>query len=227
MCGRFSQGREQTELEQRFGFQAPPGLISPRYNLAPRQECPLVIQEGGARALRLMNWGLLPAWAREQAGFKRPINARAETVASQPMFRQAFGRRRGLALADGFYEWAPAAPGQAKQPWYFFRADRAPFALAGLWESWTTPQGQPFLSFVIVTTAANSLLGRIHQRMPVILPPQAEAAWLDPGLDDPARLLPLLTPLPAAQMAGHPVSPEVNRPASQGEALTRPWAPLV
>lgn len=224
MCGRFSQSATPEAIAQAFGLAEVPSL-APRYNLAPSQEIP-VIRLGpgdGARHLTLARWGLVPGWTKDPATAPRPINARAETAAEKPTFRDALRHRRCLIPADGFYEWA--RNGDRKQPMRFTLKDGALFAFAGLCERWQAPDGTLLETAAILTTEANAVVKPVHDRMPVILAPGAYEAWLDPGLRDPAALMPLLAPYPAPEMRVYPVSPRVNATASEGPELITPQEP--
>jgi putative SOS response-associated peptidase YedK len=218
MCGRYTETAAFEELARRFGIEIEEGdndeLIA-RYNVAPSQPVPIVVARDGHRRLRTARWGLRPLWGRDSR--LAPINARAESVASSPMFRDALRRTRCLIPADGFYEWQAVAGLKRKQPWYLRLRGGGLFAFAGLY----TPPGRDAevpATCAIITTTPNELAGRIHDRMPVILEPDAEAAWLDPGLDV-AALLPFLRPLPAERMEAYPVSSLVSSPNNDGPAL--------
>lgn len=175
--------------------------------------------------LRLMRWGLVPAWAKEASIGHRMINARAETVAEKPSFRRAFESRRCLAPADGFYEWRKLEGSRAKIPMRFVLKSREPFAFAGLWDIWRKPDSGELRSFTIITTAANELLRPIHDRMPVILRPEDEEKWLDPGLSDPNRLSSFLKTYPAEEMEAYEVSTRVNSPKNDDPACLTPAQP--
>ena len=207
MCGRYTQSKDLLTLEIRFGFTAPGTVVSPRYNVAPMQNAPVVVLEQGEKRLRMMRWGLVPFWAKDESLASKLINARAETIAEKPSFRQALVKRRCLVLADGFYEWANRE-GQ-KLPYYFYLREGGPFAIAGLFEQRALESGDTLTTFTIITTQANDLLQSVHHRMPVILAPEDEAKWLDPSASL-EMLLALLTPHPADQMAAHEVSQLVN-----------------
>ena len=235
MCGRFTLTTDPGVVARRFG--APPtqgGGTTPRYNVAPTQTVVTVTAEG-ERRLEQMRWGLVPRWARSPEIGNRLINARAETLAEKPAFREALRRRRALIPADGFYEWAtlsgPGAQdgtrgrprGQRKQPLHVRLRSGEPFAFAGLWEEWAPPEGGPPLrTCTIVTTAPNALMATFHHRMPVILSPAAEELWLDPQVTDPERLLPLLTPYPPEAMEAYPVSQAVNSVGNDSAQLLLP-----
>ena len=188
------------------------GEHAPRYNIAPSQGI-LVVRAApdgvdGAREAAVLRWGLVPSWAKDPDIGNRMINARAETVAEKPSFRAAFRRRRCLVPATGFYEWQ-AANGP-KTPYNIGMADGGLFAMAGLWEHWTAPDGAAVETCAILTTEANELLRPIHARMPVIVAPGDFDLWLDPALAMPELLEPLLRPFDPAAMAAHPVSRHVN-----------------
>jgi putative SOS response-associated peptidase YedK len=168
----------------------------------------------------LLRWGLIPSWADDPRIGNRLINARAETVATKPAFRRAFKERRCLLLVDGFFEWQRQA--RRKQPFYIRLCDGRPFAFAGLWEQWEGSEGTTVQSCTILTTTSNDLVGGIHHRMPVILSPTHYDRWLDPGLQEPAVLQPLLRPYPADEMTAYPVSPRVNSPANDSPECTEP-----
>ena len=162
------------------------------------------------RRLVQVKWGLIPFWAKDTSIGNRLINARGESAAEKPAFRAAFKSRRCLVPADGFYEWKKRK-GDQKQPYLVRNADGSPFAFAGLWESWTGPEGEIIESCTILTTDANDLTQPIHDRMPVILKPEDYDLWLDPEVKDPKLLKPLLRPYPSEEMIAEPVSPKVNK----------------
>jgi putative SOS response-associated peptidase YedK len=220
MCGRFSQHSELMVLADRFDTPMPAMDFQPRYNLAPSQDALVVIQDSD-RHLISMRWGLVPAWAKDPHATPRPINARSEDAASKPIFRHAYRRRRCLVPADGFYEWRPAA-GKGKAPMLFCLRDRAPFAMAGLYESWHGPEGPELLTFTILTMAANDVVRPVHDRMPVMLLPENEAPWLDPDQHDPEALARLVQPYPGQRMEAYQVSTAVNSPINEGAKLIEP-----
>jgi len=223
VCGRFTQTKELAALEKRFGLEPGGPQLRPRYNLAPGQEAAVVI--GRPPRLLMMRWGLVPPWADGPSFGYKTINARAETLADKPVFAGPLRRSRCLVAADGFYEWQPAGKGRARQPWWLGLPGRKLFAMAGLWEAWAEEGEDKLLSFTIVTTQANELVSPVHGRMPVMLSPEDEAAWLDSGITDPGQLLPLLRPFPSDQMEGHPVSPLVNSVQNDSPECIRPVAP--
>jgi putative SOS response-associated peptidase YedK len=189
-------------------------VLAPRYNIAPTQSV-IVVGDDGERYLKQMRWGLIPSWAKDESIGNRMINARAETIAEKPAFRAALKKRRCLIPADGFYEWKKGETSKApKQPFCIRLKSKEPFGFAGLWEHWTSPDGEEVLSCTIITTEVNELLKEVHHRMPVILPREAEAVWLDPKIQDTDKLLPLLKPYPSDEMEFYPVDRIVNSPAN-------------
>ncbi|RME66935.1 MAG: SOS response-associated peptidase [Verrucomicrobia bacterium] len=212
MCGRYTLKTDPGRIEKHFGLDHLPPL-KPRYNLAPTQEG-LVIRPGdhpGTRTAALLRWGLIPHWARDTASLPLLINARSETAATRPAFRDALRHRRCLVPADGFYEWARRDG--TKRPFRFVIGDDELFAMAGLWDRWHPPGAPPdqaIETFTILTTAANEVLAPYHDRMPVILAPDFYDDWLNPMLTAPDAIERLLKPCPATHMAAHAVSPRVN-----------------
>jgi putative SOS response-associated peptidase YedK len=227
MCGRFTLRAPASVIAEQFMlFELPP--FAARFNIAPTQLAPVIrLQPGLAvqqRELVWLRWGLVPSWANDPAIGNRLINARAETAAQKPAFRTAFQRRRCLIVADGFYEWQRT--GRAKQPYFIrFRDDR-PFALAGLWETWEGPDHSALETCTILTTEPNELVGPIHDRMPVILPPEVISAWLDPATGDWRGLTKLLTPCAAAPMEAYPVGNLVNNPRQDSAGCIEPFRAL-
>ena len=218
MCGRYYLISPAEIVATRFhAGEAPP--LRPRYNLTPQQEAPVVV-DGGTRRVVLMKWGLVPFWSKEAAAGARMINARAETAPEKPSFRGPFRKQRALVPADGFYEWK--REGERKRPFALRLASGEPFAMAGLWDRWRAPDGAELLTFTILTTSANPLVAAVHDRMPVILPPESEAAWLDPK-SLPEALKALLVPY-AGRMEAIPVSLAVNNPRNDGPDLLNPLA---
>lgn len=190
--------------------------LEPRYNIAPSQEVPVVRVAEGARMLALAQWGLVPSWAKELEKLPRPINAKAETSATKPMFRQAYRKSRILVPADCFYEWQTRAG--RKQPYLIHMNDGAPFGMGGLLEHWGTP-GADLLTFTILTTVANELMAGIHDRMPVIIKPEHYDAWLDPQLTDTAKIQPLIESYPSDRMETYPISTRVNSPKNDSPEI--------
>lgn len=214
MCGRYTITSPAKVIAEVLGIDEPIDL-APRYNVCPGQDVPVVRVRRGEekRSLDLLRWGLVPWFAKEPGPAARMINARAETAATSPAFRDALRERRCLVPADGFYEWqAQGGPRGPKQAFWLHRPDGKPFAFAGLWERWKGKDGTRIESCTILTTAPNELVRPIHDRMPVILPPDAFDLWLDRDVHDVERLRPLLAPLPASELVATPVSSWVNDP---------------
>ncbi len=224
MCGRYTLKTPNPRLQELFGLQDLPHLV-PRFNIAPTQSVFAIRAADSAAALReavMLRWGLIPFWAKDVAIGNTMINARAETVAEKPSFRQAFLKRRCLIPADGFFEWEKLANGK-KQPWWIRMQDEEPFAMAGLWESWSpktrtelTDDGNPHAqktvqSCTILTINANTDMQSLHDRMPVILPVDAWDAWLNPTTEK-AALQALLKPFEDGHLIRSEVSTIVNRP---------------
>lgn len=220
MCGRYFQQRSSGDIARYFGTtNATPNLV-PSFNRAPTQDGLVVRRhpETGARHLDALRWGLVPRWAKDASGGARMMNARSESVADKPAFRDAFRKRRGIAVADGFYEWQVLGP-RAKQPFAVAMADGAPMPLAALWEGWRAPDGTILRTFTILTTEAAPELSILHDRMPVILPPDAWDAWLGAEEADDAALLSLCRPYPRQGLAVWPVGPRVGRVAENDPGL--------
>jgi putative SOS response-associated peptidase YedK len=233
MCGRFTLRTPLKDVVELFDLalfdSALPldfseASLPPRYNIAPSQQvaCVRFDAERQRRTLDWLQWGLIPRWADDPAIGNRMINARGETVATKPAFREAFRRRRCLLPADGFYEWKRQAGG--KQPYYIQLQDKRPFAFAGLWEHWR--HGELAIdSCTIITTAANALVSSLHDRMPVILDPSSYQAWLDPQYEDRESLEKLLIAYPTDRMTVEPVSRAVNNPRNDSPRCIEPAAP--
>jgi putative SOS response-associated peptidase YedK len=224
MCGRFSLATHPDQLARQFELADVPDL-APHYNVAPTQDVAVVRSSSGAapRELVLMRWGLVPYWAKSLSIGSRMINARCETVATLPAFRDAFARRRCLIPADGFFEWIAA--GGVKQPYWIHPSDGGVWGFAGVWERWRPPEGPPVLSCAIVTTPANGYIAALHDRMPAVIGPADYEKWLDVRHHDPAELAPLLTPLPDAALEAVPVSTRVNKPDHDDASLLTPTGP--
>jgi putative SOS response-associated peptidase YedK len=218
MCGRFSRASGREALSDEFpGVQLGESEFRPRYNIAPSQTVEAIIRDEGAQRLAPMRWGFTPSFVKDPT--VAPINARAETVAASPMFRQAFRRGRCLVVADGFYEWRK--DGRGKTPHFIHLRSGRPFGFAGIWSSAPAAVGTTLPTCAIITCAPNELLARIHNRMPVILSAAARDRWLDPRVEE-AELLGLLIPLPSEAMEAYAVSRVVNSPRNDVPECVRP-----
>lgn len=191
MCGRYTQTATPAELQARFGLRPPGFPVPPRYNLAPTQEGPVVVEDSG-RELRMMRWGLVPSWAKDPSIGPKLINARAEAAGEKPSFRRSLERRRCLVPADGWFEWVSPANAKTKTPYRITLKGRGVFAFAGLWDEWISPQREVLRSYAILTVDALPSLNHLHHRMPLVLRPEDEALWLAPDLP-PAGAAALLT----------------------------------
>ena len=217
MCGRFAFYSPHEAVIRLFGVAAAPE-IEPRWNIAPTQFIATVREPGGPREVAMLYWGLVPSWAKDKSIGARMINARSETLGEKPSFRNAFRRRRCLILADGYYEWQRA--GAVKQPYFIAFTDGQPFGMAGLWERWRDPAtGEPLESCCIVTTSPAHTVAHVHDRMPVIVPPDAYSEWLDPGNEATDRLARLFEPCGRPDLQARPVSRRVNDARNQGRDL--------
>ena len=216
MCGRFAFFAPPEAIARQFGV-AEPLLLEPRYNISPTQPVPVIRWDRDAvPSLDMLRWGLIPHWAKDPAIGNRMINARAETVAEKPAFREAFMRRRCLVLASGFYEWAQTPSG--KRPFFISRSGQEIIAFAGLWERWRSDADQIEESCVIITTEASSSLAEGHYRMPVRLPTGAQKRWLTEGAT-PADCLAVLRSRGEARLEIRPVDKTVNDPSNEGAEL--------
>jgi len=218
MCGRYTVITPAPALAQRFGAPSPTGPApAPTYNAAPSQALP-ILTNAAPRQIQLVPCGLVPAWSRDPSAGPKPINARAETLAEKPSFRQLLQRHRCLVLADSFYEWQATERG--KIPHRIMLADEQPFAFAGLWDEWVDrATGEVRPTFTIITTEPNELMARLHNRMPVILPgPEAERAWLADDLS-PARHQALLVPFDTRLMKEYAITTRVNSPANNDASV--------
>lgn len=222
MCGRFTLTVDPADLKEAFYWvNFGNADFSPRYNIAPTQGVPVVTNDGGKK-LDFFTWGLVPFWAKDPSIGSRMINARSETLAEKPSFRSAYRRRRCLILADGFYEWQKVTGSKIKIPNYIRLKSGSPFAFAGLWEDWHSPDGSQILSTTIITTEPNELMKSIHNRMPVILPESAYELWLDPADKTPRQLQHILQPYPSEGMEAYPVSRLVNSPSNDTSDCIQP-----
>jgi putative SOS response-associated peptidase YedK len=220
MCGRYAITTAPEAMRRMFGYPEQPNF-PPRYNVAPTQPIPIVRVAEGGRHFALVRWGLLPAWVKDPKAFTLLINGRSDTINEKPAFRNAMKRRRCLIPADGFYEWK--RDGAVKRPFYIRRRGGGLVAFAGLWETWVGPNGEELDTAAIVTTDANAVLRPIHDRMPVILPEDAYAAWLDCTNVDAKEASRLLVPAPDDLMEAYEISPAVNRVANDGPDIQEPY----
>ena len=218
MCGRFTQERATSELAEIFEAEDLADLPGARFNVAPTDEAAVVVQRSDRRAVTRYHWGMIPHWAEDPRIGSRMFNARAETLASSPAFRDAFARKRCLVPVDSFYEWR--REGSLRVPFRIVRDDGRPLALAGLWAGWHDDDtGEVRRTFTIVTSGPNSLMRPIHNRMPVLVPPEAWDRWLDPALSNPAQLQGLLQPIEDDHLELYEVSRLVNNVRNDGPDL--------
>ncbi|CAH0314145.1 SOS response-associated peptidase [Peribacillus simplex] len=209
MCGRFTLFTDIEEIKERFDIQGSfDGEYQFSYNIAPSQSVLSVINDGARNRLGYLRWGLIPFWAKdEKVGYKM-INARAETIAEKASYKNAYKKKRCLIIADSFYEWKKTP--ERKIPMRIKLKNHAPFGMAGLWESWKSPEGISIYSCSVITTVPNEIMTSIHDRMPVILKPEDEKDWLNPSINDPAYLQQYLKSFDSEQMEAFEVSTDVN-----------------
>ena len=219
MCGRYAIITDPKAIREMFGYAEMPNF-PPRYNVAPTQPVPVVRLAEGKREFALLRWGLIPGWVKDPRSFSLLINARGESVLDKPAFRNAMKRRRCLLPADGFYEWK--REGESKRPYFVRLKSRQPMAFAGLWESWAGPNGEEMETVAIVTTTASRSIAHIHERMPVIIAPEAFDFWLDGARVDGETASALIQPARDALIEAYEVSPAVNRTANDSPALIEP-----
>ncbi len=243
MCGRYASSRRPEDLVEEFEIDSNEvkETLAPDYNVAPTKEVYAVVERPPSkekerppqRQLRVLNWGLVPSWAKDPSIGNRMINARMETVAEKPAYKKAFAVRRCLLPADGYYEWYTTsqktkAGKPLKQPFFIHPADGGVMALAGLYEIWRDPtrdDDDPHRfrwTCTVLTTSAEDDLGHIHDRMPLLVEPERYGAWLDPTVSDPEDLLSLLVPAAPGRLQAHPVSTEVNNVRNNGPDLVEP-----
>lgn len=223
MCGRFTLTQDiqtvaRTIMNPRT-IAIPPTLqVVPRYNIAPTQDIVTVINNGSLH-VDMLRWGLIPSWSKEEKVGFRMINTRAETLAEKPSFKQLLRCKRCLVVSDGFYEWRQESDPKSKTPMYITLKSQQSFTFAGLWDSWHSPDGRQIRTCTIITTEPNELLATVHNRMPVILTPEARAIWLDSTLYGERALLPLLVPYKSDEMTTRSVSRLVNNARYEGAEL--------
>ena len=220
MCGRFSSSSKPEQMKKEFKVAVEdPAIFKPRYNIAPSQMIPVVLDRTGERIVAQLKWGLVPSWAKDALIGSRMINARAETLMEKPSFREAYKSRRCIIPASGFYEWQRAEKG-AKQPFYFYLTNKEVFGFAGLWEEWLDKKsGESLETCTIITTEANDVLKPVHDRMPVILKAADYDEWLDTKEANTDKLQKLLAPYPPDEMSSHAVSRAVNSPTLDSPEL--------
>jgi len=223
MCGRFTLTTPSAELADAFPEFDLPEAVTTRFNISPGQEVLAILNTGDRASCAWLEWGLVPHWARDARIGRKMINARSETLTQKPAFRVPFRMRRCLILADGFYEWKKEAGSARKNPYYVRLAGGRPFAMAGLWDVWRQSPDRMVRSCAVITTEANILVRRIHDRMPVILKPEDYGLWLAPskplGPDEAGNVF---TPFRADSMEAWPVSDRVNVPGHDGPECIRP-----
>ncbi|MCX6287118.1 MAG: SOS response-associated peptidase [Bacteroidetes bacterium] len=216
MCGRYSFAMVDELIEERFGVRVRTAIYKARYNCAPGQDL-AVISNHKPEELSFYHWGLIPFWAKERSIGYRLINAKSETITEKPSYKNAFRSRRCLVPADSFFEWKKDGE---KDPYRILMKNEKPFSMAGIWDHWTTPDGEIIHSFSILTTSSNELMKDIHDRMPVILDPSDEKRWLSPLSE--SELLILLKPYPAERMKAYKISKLVNSPKIDSEDILTP-----
>src|SRR5215470_6429646 len=222
MCGRYAITSAPEAIRALLRYLEEPDF-PPRYNVAPTQPVPIVRIDAGARHFALVRWGLIPYWVKDPRNFTPFINARGETVNAKPAFRHAMQRRRCLFPADGFYEWR--TDGTRKQPYFIRPRSGGPIAFAGLWETWSGPNGEEVETACIVTTTANRVLAPIHDRMPVVIAPEAFDLWLDCARVDATTAAALIVPAPDNLFEAYEVSTAVNGTVNDSAALIEPVGP--
>jgi putative SOS response-associated peptidase YedK len=222
MCGRYRLSRRKQIIKEHFDTVGWQDDLNPRYNIAPTQLVPVIRQhpKEPIRQLSLMKWGLIPHWAKDPSIASSTINAKSETAATKPAFRDPFKYRRCLIPADAFYEWK--RNGTSKQPYCFVVNNGELFAFAGLWDGWKNAEGQLVKSCSILTTTPNAVTSAVHDRMPVILHPDSYGLWLDPGMQNVAAISELLKPFDPSLMRCYPVSTRINHVANDGEECCLP-----
>ena len=221
MCGRYALTIDPGDLQSAFPEFSFPIQVAPRYNIAPSQPI-LVLPNDGKNQADFFVWGLIPSWAKDPSIGNRMINARAETLSEKPAFRSAYKYHRCLIFANGFYEWQAQPGKKTKVPHFIQLKSGVPFAFAGLWEHWQSTDGSEVRSATIITTEPNELMANLHNRMPVILPANTYAQWIDPAAQSPSRLQNLLIPFPSKEMEAYAVSTLVNSPHNDTEECILP-----
>jgi len=215
MCGRFELHSAFAIIAKLFGLTGDSVMMPTGFNIAPGQDIAIIVKVGGKNRLTTCHWGFVPSWGQDLKEGYKMINARAETVAEKPSFRQAFSRGRCLVIADGFYEWKNV--GGKKTPVYVRLKSGKPFGMAGLYNLWTSPEGEQVCTSAIITTEANGIVRPVHDRMPVIIAPAATGLWIDPSVHEKEKLLPVLKPYPDDEIELYEVSARVNSPKNDSK----------
>jgi putative SOS response-associated peptidase YedK len=219
VCGRYASSRPVDDLLVRFDVDEPPEqVLPPSWNVAPTDPVYVVLERSERRQLRVVRWGLVPSWAKDRKIGARMINARRETLTEKPAFRSAYGRRRCLVPADGYYEWQ--VQGAGKQPWFLTGRDGEPLAMAGLYEVWRAPDDELLWTCTVITTDAADDHGAIHDRTPLLVPREAWGRWLDPAVEEPGQ--DLLVPGTAGVLDAWPVGAAVGNVRNNSPELTAP-----
>jgi putative SOS response-associated peptidase YedK len=211
MCGRFVRFSSIKEIAEHFNVGIPPFESEPSYNVAPSQDI-IIINNSGAKQLAKCHWGFIPSWAKDPSVGYKMINARVETITEKPSFKAAFRKQRCLVIANGFYEWQK--DNKRKIPFYIHLKSGEPLGFAGLYNPWTSPEGEKMCTSTILTTESNEIISGIHDRMPVIVPRDKENIWLAPEVDDVELLKDFLRPFPSEEMVVRQVSDRVNSPGN-------------
>lgn len=219
MCGRYVLKASPAELQKVFHLEEVPEVLPPRFNIAPLQAAPVIL-DAAPKALTIARWGLLPHWAKDAKVASRMINARAETLATRGAFKELLPDHRCLVPCDGFYEWK--REGRARQPHFIHAASGELLAMAGLWSRWRSPDGLDVVTFTVVTSASNPLVASIHDRMPVFLDEAGRKEWLSGTGTDLASLQRLLHPWDGAPLAEYAVTPHVNKATADDPACLEP-----
>jgi len=222
MCGRFALTVDPVDMQAAFPEFIFPSQVAARYNIAPTQPI-LVLPNDGSKKADFFVWGFIPSWAKDPTIGSRMINARAETLSEKPAFRSAYKYHRCLIFTSGFYEWQAQVGVKTKLPHFIHLKTGEPFAFAGLWENWESPNGSNIRSATIITTEPNELMATLHNRMPVILSRSGYAQWLDSSPQQPSTLQELLVPFPSADFEAYPVSTRVNSPVNDDPECLLPY----
>lgn len=225
MCGRYVAAAPPSEIAKYFGAATlSETVLEPSYNVAPTNEVYAVVERNDERVLDHFRWGLVPFWAKDLAIGSKMINARAEGIATKNAYRHAFSKQRCIIPADGFFEWKVIEGQKRKQPMFIHRVDGEPLAFAGLWETWrgADRDRDPIYTCTIITTTANETMAPVHDRMPVILPPDLWEKWLDPEMRDTDALVKFLKPAPSSLLTLYPISTAVNNVRNKGAELIVP-----